>query len=69
VQKGHDPKGVVKDPNQVIDTNFEFFRETGGDAKRQYSYEGLQVYARTGTNGSASPEPSGRQPGPIGARA
>jgi len=84
VQQGHDPKGVVRDPNQVIDTNFEFFRETGGSATQQYSYEGLQVYTRTGApspsplppggegkgeGAGASPEPSGRRPGPIGARA
>jgi 5,5'-dehydrodivanillate O-demethylase oxygenase subunit len=69
VQQGHDPKGVVKDPDEVIDTNFEFFRETGGDAKRAYSYEGLQVHARAQTNGSTSAEPSGRQPRPVGARA
>jgi 5,5'-dehydrodivanillate O-demethylase len=69
VQEGHDPYAVVRDPNQVIDTNFELFRETGGDVTRQFSTEGLLVYARPGANGAAPLEPSGRQPGPTGAHA
>ncbi len=54
VQAGEDPYGVVQDPNQVIDTNFEFFRQTGGSATSQYSYEGLQVHKRNGPNGQAA---------------
>jgi 5,5'-dehydrodivanillate O-demethylase len=69
VQQGHDPVGVVKDPSQVIDTNFELFRNTGGSATRQIWYEGLRVYTRTGGNGSPSREPWRRPSGPMGARA
>jgi 5,5'-dehydrodivanillate O-demethylase len=66
VQEGHDPYAVMRDPNQVIDTTFELFRQTGGAATSQYSYEGLQVYQRAGSNGhDRSPA---QQPGPIGVR-
>jgi hypothetical protein len=70
VQAGEDPYGVVQDPNQVIDTNFEFFRQTGGTATSQYSYEGLQVHKRNGSNGhNGSTNGAGTTPRPTGARA
>ena len=52
VQQGHDPVGVVRDPSEIIDTNYAAFvqMKTG----TQSSHEGLQVYAR----------PAG---GPVGA--
>ncbi|HZT06115.1 MAG TPA: Rieske 2Fe-2S domain-containing protein [Chloroflexota bacterium] len=64
VQQGEVPYGVVTDPDEVIDTNFEYFRQTGGSATTQYSYEGLQVYKRDrknghgGANGSTNGSPT-----------
>ena len=43
VQEGHDPVGVTRDANQVIDTNFEFYRHIGGNTTGP---QGVQVYAR-----------------------
>jgi 5,5'-dehydrodivanillate O-demethylase len=60
VQQGEVPYGVVTDPNQIIDTNFEHFRQTGGMAVAGYSYEGLQVYKRNGTNGHVESNGSAR---------
>jgi hypothetical protein len=42
VQEGHDPFGVVRDPNQVIDTNFEYFRQLVGSLGPQFARQGLQ---------------------------
>jgi 5,5'-dehydrodivanillate O-demethylase len=62
VQEGHDPVGVVRDPNQVIDTHYEAFVKDVG--LFQSTREGLQVYARPHANGSSGslaplPEASG----------
>jgi 5,5'-dehydrodivanillate O-demethylase len=46
VQDGHDPVGVVRDPDQVIDTHYEAFLQLVGSL--QNTREGLQVYARAG---------------------
>jgi len=43
VQQGHDPVGVTRDPNEVIDTNFEFFRHAGGTTTGP---QGVKVYSR-----------------------
>jgi hypothetical protein len=52
VQEGRDPVGVVRDPAQVIDTNYEAFLQAGNIL--QLSHEGLQVYARAGSDRSAA---------------
>jgi len=45
VQQGHDPHGVAREPDLVIDTNCEAFLHAGG--KLALSHEGLQVYCRS----------------------
>jgi 5,5'-dehydrodivanillate O-demethylase len=42
VQEGLDPFGVVRDPNQVIDTNFEFFQQLVGRLGQPYARQGIQ---------------------------
>jgi hypothetical protein len=43
VAAGHDPVGVTRDPNVVIDTNFEFYRHAGGSTTGP---QGDKVYSR-----------------------
>jgi len=52
VASGERPYASVTAPGQIIDTNFEHFRQTGGGSTNQYSYEGLQVYKRNAANGT-----------------
>jgi hypothetical protein len=56
VQQGHDPIGVPRDASQVIETNYEFFRDRWHERLTQVVPAGEQVYAAA-------------QPGPIGAPA
>jgi 5,5'-dehydrodivanillate O-demethylase len=65
VQQGQDPVGVVRDPKQVIDTNYAAYLAL--KTTLQYSHEGLQVYARNGANGSATPRASASHSGAMGA--
>jgi 5,5'-dehydrodivanillate O-demethylase oxygenase subunit len=51
VQAGHDPLGVIRDPAQVIDTNFEFYRSNG--ARQLPIGRGDLVYARKTRAGTA----------------
>jgi hypothetical protein len=46
VQAGHDPVAVVRDPRQVIDTNYEFFRQSWQERMTQVAPAGVQMYAR-----------------------
>ena len=48
VQEGHDPIGVVREPNGVIDTIYEFFREHWYERMTQVAPAGVQAYARAG---------------------
>jgi hypothetical protein len=45
VQAGHDPLGVLRDPTEVIDTNFEFYRSKG--AREEGVGHGDLVYAQS----------------------
>ncbi|HZT06194.1 MAG TPA: Rieske 2Fe-2S domain-containing protein [Chloroflexota bacterium] len=44
VRDGHDPVGVTRDPDEVIDTNFEFYRHAGGLLPVP---QGVRVYTRS----------------------
>ncbi len=55
VQAGHDPLGVIRDPAQVIDTNFEFYRSKG--ARTEGGGHGVLADARNGAQVGASPCP------------
>ena len=43
VAEGHDPVGVVWDPEFIVDTNFEFYRHAGGATTGP---QGIKVYSR-----------------------
>jgi 5,5'-dehydrodivanillate O-demethylase len=47
-QPNYDPVGVIRDPNVVIDTNYEFYRNIGGTTTGP---QGVKVYERKGPSG------------------
>ncbi len=49
-QPEYDPIGVVRDPNVVIDTNYEFFRHAGGNTTGP---QGIKVYSRPAVDGES----------------
>ena len=46
VQEGRDPIGVIREPNQIIETNYEFFRERWHERLTQVIPQGVQMYAQ-----------------------
>lgn len=49
VQQGLDPIAVIRDPGQVIDTSYEFFRQHWTERLTQVVPAGVPMYARPGT--------------------
>jgi 5,5'-dehydrodivanillate O-demethylase len=65
VQAGHDPVAVVREPNQVVETRYEFFRECWQERMTQVAPAGAQMFVRSRAPSGAAPE---RSPAPTGAR-
>ena len=54
VQQGEDPIAVVRQPGEVIDTNYEHFRQNWNERLAQVYPAGVQQYARPGNQRSTA---------------
>src|SRR5581483_2994583 len=56
VRDGHEPIAVSRDPDEVIDTSYDFFLDRWHERLTQVVPAGVQVFARNGGTGSPDQE-------------